>query len=222
MRSSRRPFMQSLDQRMQRVVVRRQELARRWDALRNNDLLQLLVVTLPGLLQAERCGVFVLDPDADELWLEAGTKVVQRQICADLDDSMVGECVRTGCCINRSGLETVKGAHQKAGEALSYEVSTAITMPINGDAMEVIGALQVLNRIDGKPFSAADQTQLEAVANAIQPSVQVMYASRGLQQRSLKLDHTIKVLRDRLEALRPGQSCVHAGPQDLKAPNLKF
>ena len=41
--------MQSIDQRMQRVVVRRQELARRWDALRNNDLLQLLVVTLPGL-----------------------------------------------------------------------------------------------------------------------------------------------------------------------------
>ena len=61
--------MQSLEQRMQRVVVRRQELARRWDALRNNDLLQLLVVTLPGLLRAERCGVFVLDPDADELWL---------------------------------------------------------------------------------------------------------------------------------------------------------
>ena len=41
--------MQSLDERMQRVVARRQELALRWDALRNNDLLQLLVVTLPGL-----------------------------------------------------------------------------------------------------------------------------------------------------------------------------
>ncbi|GIR24904.1 MAG: hypothetical protein CM15mP39_07150 [Synechococcus sp.] len=33
-----------------------------------------------------------------------------------------------------------------------------------------------------------------------------MYASRALQQRSLKLDHTIEVLRDRLEALRPGHS----------------
>ena len=114
MRGIRAGFMQSLDERMQRVVVRRQELARRWDALRNNDLLQLLVVTLPGLLRAERYGVFVLDPDADELWLEAGTKVVQRQICADLDGSMVGECVRTGSCVNRSGLETVEGAHQTA------------------------------------------------------------------------------------------------------------
>ena len=198
--------MQSLDQRMQRVVVRRQELAQRWDALRNNDLFQLLVVTLPDLLRAERCGVFVLDPDADELWLEAGTKVVQRQICADVEGSMVGECVSTGSCVNRSGLEILEGAHQKVGEALSYKVSTAITVPIHGDALEVVGALQVLNRIDGKPFSAADQTQLEAVANAIQPSVQVMYASRALQQRSLKLDHTIEVLRDRLEALRPGHS----------------
>lgn len=206
MRFRRLRSMQSLDQRMQRVVVRRQELAQRWDALRNNDLFQLLVVTLPDLLRAERCGVFVLDPDADELWLEAGTKVVQRQICADVEGSMVGECVSTGSCVNRSGLEILEGAHQKVGEALSYKVSTAITVPIHGDALEVVGALQVLNRIDGKPFSAADQTQLEAVANAIQPSVQVMYASRALQQRSLKLDHTIEVLRDRLEALRPGHS----------------
>ena len=130
MRYRRLRSMQSLDQRMQRVVVRRQELARRWDALRNNDLLQLLVVTLPGLLRAERCGLFVLDPDADELWLEAGTGVMQRQICADLDGSMVGACVRTGTCVNRSGLEQLQGAHQQAGEALSYAVSTAMTVPM--------------------------------------------------------------------------------------------
>ena len=59
MRFLRLRSMQSLHQRMQRVVVRRQELAQRWDALRNNDLFQLLVVTLPDLLRAERCAVFV-------------------------------------------------------------------------------------------------------------------------------------------------------------------
>ncbi|WP_413441768.1 sulfotransferase domain-containing protein [Synechococcus sp. MIT S1220] len=198
--------MQSLDERMQRVVARRQELALRWDALRNNDLLQLLVVTLPGLLRAERCGLFVLDPDADELWLEAGTGVMQRQICADLDGSMVGECVRMGTCVNRSGLEQLQGAHQQAGEELSYSVSTAMTVPIHGVDGMVVGALQVLNRLDGQSFAEADQAQLEAVAHAIQPSVQRMHASRQLQQRSLKLDRTIEVLRERLEAMRPGHS----------------
>ena len=198
--------MQSLDERMRRVVARRQELALRWDALRNNDLLQLLVVTLPGLLRAERCGLFVLDPDADELWLEAGTGVMQRQICADLEGSMVGACVRTGICVNRSGLEQLQGAHQQAGEALSYAVSTAMTVPIHGDDGMVVGALQVLNRLDGQPFAEADQHQLEAVAHAVQPSVQRMHASRQLQQRSVQLDRTIEVLRERLEAIRPGHS----------------
>ena len=198
--------MTSLDQGMQRVVARRQELARRWDALRNNDLLALLVVTLPGLVRAERCGLFVLDPDAQELWLEAGTDVMQRQICADLEDSMVGACVRTASCINRSGLEDDDGAHQKAGAALDYVVSTALTVPIQAEDGEVVGALQVLNRRDGQAFTPADQEQLEAVAHAIAPSVQAMFASRRLQQRSQRLDRTIAVLRDRLEAMRPGHS----------------
>jgi len=133
--------MTSLDQGMQRVVARRRELARRWDALRNNDLLALLVVTLPGLMRAERCGLFVLDPDAQELWLEAGTDVMQRQICADLEGSMVGTCVRTASCINRNGLEHHDGAHQQAGAAVDYVVSTAITVPIQAEEGEVVGAL---------------------------------------------------------------------------------
>ena len=198
--------MTSLDQRMQQVLARRQELARRWDALRNNDLLRLLVETLPGLLNAERCGLFVLDPDANELWLEAGTGVVQRQICAQLEGSMVGECVRTGACINRSDLDQREGAHHQAGLDTSFPVISALTVPIRGDDGGLVGALQVLNHCDQQPFDAADQAQLEAVANAIQPSVQAMHASRHLQQRSLRLDRTIAVLRDRLDAMRPGHS----------------
>ena len=206
------------DQRLQRVVARRQELARRWDALRNNDLLALLVVTLPGLLRAERCGLFVLDPEAGELWLEAGTDVVQRQICAELEGSMVGACVATGTCINRSELERQVGAHQQAASTLSYPVSTAITVPVVAEAGGVVGALQVLNRCDGQAFDAADQARLEAVAHAIQPSVQAMHDSRRLLQRSQRLDQTIQVLRDRLEALRPGHSLRTFEPATLAHP----
>lgn len=67
------------EQQIQLVAKRRQELEPRWDAIRNNDLLNLLILMLPNHLQADRCALFVLDPDSEELWLEAGTSLDQRQ-----------------------------------------------------------------------------------------------------------------------------------------------
>jgi len=66
---------------LDRTVLARRDLSRRWDAVRNSDLLELMVLTVPPLLGAERCGLFVLDPEAGEIWMEAGSDVVQRQIC---------------------------------------------------------------------------------------------------------------------------------------------
>ena len=114
--------MSSIEHQIQNVSVERQELGLRWDVARNTDLLNLMTLTLPMLLNAERCGIFVLDSDRNELWLEAGTAVTQRQICVDVNKSMVGECVRTGKAINKDGLHNTEGSHRMVGDALSFEV----------------------------------------------------------------------------------------------------
>ena len=201
------------EQQIQLVAKRRQELELRWDAIRNNDLLNLLILMLPNHLQADRCALFVLDPDSEELWLEAGTSLDQRQICVGLKNSMVGQCVTTGSCINRSNLENIEGDHQRIGQSLSYTVSTALTIPIFSSEHDVgtltggvIGALQVLNRKDGQPFNELDQTRLESVAREIQPSVQKMYTSRSLVQQTVKLDKSLEILQQRVNTLRPGKS----------------
>lgn len=197
--------MQSLVALDQSLAARRQ-LSRRWDAVRNTDLLNLMVLAVPELLAAERCGLFVLDPEADEIWLEAGTAVVQRQICVDPHHSMVGQCVRGGEAIRLHGLAESEGAHRQVGEQLGFRVQTALTVPIATEKGAVVGALQVLNRRDGQPFDAADQARLEEVAFNLQPSVQRMYASRDLQHRTQQLDAEIQLLQERAAALRPGHS----------------
>jgi len=194
--------MADLDQ----TIAARRELSRRWDALRNTDLLNLLVFSLPPLLAADRCALFVLDPDAGELWLEAGSAVVQRQIFVAQEGSMVGECIRTGRPVRRHGLAGTEGAHQRVGDALAYPVHTALTVPVLAKGGTVVGALQVLNRLDGAPFEAADEALLEQVAFRVQPSVEQLYASRNLLQRSRELDGQIALLLDRAAALRPGHS----------------
>jgi hypothetical protein len=77
--------------RLREATHRREELRREWDQARNRDLLGLLLLTLPPLFGAERCGLFVLDPTNKKLWLEAGTGVAERRIVVDVDGSLVGE-----------------------------------------------------------------------------------------------------------------------------------
>ena len=219
-------LMLDASQQMQLAVTRRQELELRWDAIRNNDLLNLLVMILPDYLGADRCGLFVMDPDSEELWLEAGTALKQRQICVGFSNSMVGQCVKTGSCINRSNLENIQGDHQQIGQSVSYSVSTALTVPIFSADHDVglltggvVGTLQVLNRKDGQPFDHMDQIRLESVAKEVQPSVQEMYTSRKLVQETVTLDKSLEVLRERVNTLRPGKSLhifepvTHAHPE---------
>ena len=191
---------------LDRTVRARRELSRRWDAVRNADLLNLMVLTVPPLLKAERCGLFVVDPEADEIWLEAGTAVVQRQICVDTEGSMVGECITTGSSLRRYGLETMEGAHRSIGAELDFQVHSALTVPILNDDGLVVGALQVLNRTDGSPFNGDDEAQLEAVVFTLRPSVQRLHASRELLHRTLRLDAEIQLMQERAAALRPGHS----------------
>ncbi|MFM8604173.1 MAG: sulfotransferase domain-containing protein [Cyanobium sp.] len=187
-------------------MLARRDLSRRWDAVRNSDLLELMVLTVPPLLGAERCGLFVLDPEAGEIWLEAGSDVVQRQICVAPEGSMVGDCIRQGAPLSRHGLEEREGAHQQVGESLDYRVHSALTVPVRSDDGVVVGALQVLNRSDREPFDADDQARLEAVAFTLRHTVTQLHASRELLRRSRRLDAEIALLLERAAALRPGHS----------------
>lgn len=203
---------------LDRTLAARRELSRRWDAVRNTDLLNLLVLTLPGLLQADRCALFVLDPEAGEIWLEAGTAVVQRQICVEPEESMVGQCIRTAAALRRHDLTDSPGVHREVGERLSYPVRSALTVPIHGETGGAIGALQVLNRRDDAPFDAADQALLEQVAFTLEPSVQRMQASRELLREARQLDAEIQLLMDRATALRPGHSLRTFEPAEPACP----
>lgn len=195
------------------ALVARLELKKRWDGIRNPDLFQLLVLTVPPLLAAERCSVFLLDPASGKIWLEAGTGVVQRQILVEGEGSMVGEAIRSGEPVRRGGLAASPGDHQRVGRELEYTVHTALTYPIrDGRCGKVIAALQVLNKRpapEAPPettggFDDADLKQLEAISYAIQPSLEVMYHQQEIVHEASRLDREIEILKAREQAIRPG------------------
>ena len=187
------------------VEIARTQLKQRWDSLKNRDLFNLLMTTLPRILGAERCSVFILDPNRSEIWLEAGTGVVQRQICVAPESSMVGRAILNRQPVRAEGLKSKAGAHVEVGGQLHYEVDSALTVPVIDDKSgRAVGALQVLNKTGAARFSDADEELLKEIAFTIEPSILQLYDSQQILREAELMDREIAILRDREKALRPG------------------
>jgi GAF domain-containing protein len=120
-------------------------LEQRWNSVRNNDLINLAMHVIPSLLDADRCSLFLIQPETQDVWLEAGTGVKSRQITVGVHASMVGECILKGRSIRRDNLQSSEGAHQTVADQQNYLVTTALTVPIRPDDGVAVGALQALN-----------------------------------------------------------------------------
>ncbi len=195
--------------------TRRIKLTEQWDAIRNHELMNTLLVCLPRLTGADRCSIFLADPASGRVWLEAGTGVVQRQICVAPQESVVGETVLTGKTVSRSGMASRDGAHKIVGAQVDYPVDSALAVPvIDSDTGNVIGALQVLNKQNGDHFTDHDRKLLEEMAFTVQPSLQRLFDQQHIIREEEALDREIAVLRDRDKFLRPGAAFRLFDPVD--------
>jgi len=191
---------------LRRATAERERLRQAWEETRNSELLTLLVLSLPHLTGAERCGLFVSSRNGETVWLEAGTDLVERQIVVGVEDSMVGEVLRTGEPLIRSGLEQADGAHQAVGQKTHFKVRDAIAAPIRSPSGDrVVGVLQCLNRVAPGTFGEAEVTVLREVAFSIQRTVERIHELQSLLDEAGELDHHIGEL-DRVEsAIRGGR-----------------
>jgi len=171
---------------------RREELRRAWDAARNPELMQLAVHTIPQLLRAERCGLFVCSVDRTRAWLVAGSRLEERQIDVSLVDTMVGKAVSTGTMVFRhpepGSVRPPSGTEQQT----KFAVQSAMTLPLRRvDGTAVIGAVQVLNQIDGCGFGPHDEEALRDIVFFLQPALERIFDEQRMLAEADALDERI-------------------------------
>ncbi|MCW9013175.1 MAG: GAF domain-containing protein [Gammaproteobacteria bacterium] len=137
------------------------------------NLLELFVELLPKVIGAERCSVFISDYDNDQLWVETGTGVMQRQIEVPMANSMVGHVVRHGVTSIRMNMDKEPGAHKLIDQQTGFKTRNAICVPVISLVRDqVVGAIQVLNKHNNIRFTPYDKEILLKVAFHIQWSIE--------------------------------------------------
>jgi len=85
-----------------------------FDATENRSLLDFYVKIMPKVLNAERCSIFIYDPESMTIWLKGGTEVKERdtEVSGEFD-SVVRNVISTGQYKIVSGLKEKNGVHRE-------------------------------------------------------------------------------------------------------------
>jgi HD-GYP domain-containing protein (c-di-GMP phosphodiesterase class II) len=134
-----------------------------------DSLLRLLVEEAKGVLQADRCTVFLLDRKRRELWsrVASGEQVIR----VPAGKGIVGQAVQQGKVVNIPDAYADPRFNPEVDRKTGYRTRNLLTAPMRNNRGETMGAFQVLNKRAGA-FDAQDEEILlifaEQAATAVE------------------------------------------------------
>ncbi|PJA29758.1 MAG: phosphohydrolase [candidate division Zixibacteria bacterium CG_4_9_14_3_um_filter_46_8] len=124
-------------------------------------LLGLIADRTSGLLNSERCSIYVVDSERKTLW----TKVAmgESKIEIPIYSGIAGAVVKTGLIINTADAYSDPRFNQEVDKRTGYCTRNMLSGPIINTSGEIIGVIQVLNRCQ-EDFDSTDEEMLGALS----------------------------------------------------------
>jgi len=192
----------SLIQRLEDLKAKQKKIDAAWRNTGDKPLLDFFVEIIPKTLNCERCSIFVLDPQSDNIWVQSGTGLKEHQVAVPRDESLVGQVISSGEAQLESDMENRVGSHEWVDMQTGYMTQSALCVPVRGAAAgQVNGAIQVLNKRGMKTFSDEDQKILERLAFHIQMNIENIYLHQQLAKLLNDTRKTISALEKRIVQL---------------------
>lgn len=155
-----------------------------------DELLRVVAEETKNAILADRCTVFLWDKDTDELWSKVALGLDSSQeIRFPADKGLAGYVVKTGESLNITDAYNDPRFNPEVDSKTGYKTKTILCMPIMNNNREIIGAFQVINKIDGV-FTKNDEDLLVAIGG----SASVALENAQLFDKQLQMYHEQKLM----------------------------
>ena len=145
-------------------------------------LLKVIAEETRIAIQADRCTVFLLDKEKDELWSKVALGLDSQEIRFPADKGLAGYVVKTGEPLNIPDAYNDPRFNPDVDKETGYKTKTILCLPIKNNNKEIIGAFQVLNKKGGE-FTKGDEDLLVAIGGSA--SIALENAQLFEQQKEL-------------------------------------
>lgn len=151
-------------------------------------LLKVIAEETKIAIQADRCTVFMLDKEKNELWSKVALGMDSQEIRFPADKGLAGYVVKTSEPLNIPDAYNDPRFNPDIDKETGYRTKTILCMPIKNNNQEIIGAFQVLNKLSGV-FTKGDEDLLVAIGGSA--SIALENAQLFEQQKELYKEQKI-------------------------------
>ncbi|MGN0018278.1 MAG: HD domain-containing phosphohydrolase [Candidatus Gastranaerophilaceae bacterium] len=130
-----------------------------------DQLIKTIVEETKEAIQADRCTVFLYDEEKNEIWSKVALGLENSEIRFPADKGLAGHCVKTGETINIKDAYNDPRFNPEIDLKTGYKTKTILCMPIKNLQQKIIGAFQVLNKLEGC-FSDLDEDLMVAIGSS--------------------------------------------------------
>lgn len=181
-----------------RLALLRQRLTQvmhAWTIEDYRGVVQLFVRILPGVMGAERCTIFIMEPGTERICSIYGTGIGERAIEPPKKGSMAGKVIETGKSIIANHLAPEVEFRTRLEQQTGFVTRNLLCAPIRGRTGHgVAGAIQLLNKEGDQGFAQQDLTLLEEVADYLSISIESIILNQEILRISVQVNREVDQL----------------------------
>ena len=143
-------------------------------------LLPLIVNTARKVVEADRCTLFLVDRDENQLW----SKVAQgaAEIRIPLSSGIAGAVAQSGVLVNIADAYSDVRFNREVDARTGYRTKSILCVPMISVEGEVVGVVQALNKIGNEVFSSDDEDLLTALGGQAAAAVSNALLHQEIEQ----------------------------------------
>ncbi len=188
-----------LHKKLEELKAKQTMIDKAWHKAGNRQLIQFFVEIIPRSINAERLSIFIHDPVSDNIWVQCGTGVEERQIEVPQAGSVVGRTIESGKPIFENQMQQQMGAHDNVALKTGYVTYNTLCVPVKGvSTQKITGAIQAVNKIGMDGFTEADLTILQKLAFNLEIHIENIYLRQEMAKISSQMSEKIKMLERKL------------------------
>jgi signal transduction histidine kinase len=169
-----------------------------------NEMLVQISRKACEVMEADRCSIFLHDPNTDELWSTVALGMAGEVIRIPSSIGLAGYCFQTGETINLKDAYTDDRFNKEVDSHTGYRTRSVLCIPIYNRAGSRSGVIQLLNKNDGD-FTDEDETFLQTFGNNASVFIEIAQLQKArlnaLEQSRRELERLNKAKSKALDHL---------------------
>lgn len=133
--------------------------------LQIDEMLLHIAQKATEVMRAERFSLFLYDGATDELSTTVALGMGKQEIRIPSDTGIAGHCFQTGKTLNISRAYEDPRFLETIDKLTGYNTKSVLCMPFLGRSGERLGAVELINKLDGQGFAHEDEVFLQTFNN---------------------------------------------------------